>query len=212
MPLIPVRTTVRDITEILGGRARHAAPGSKQTRPCDAATPTVAEILGIDGPRVEPLLRRRRATRVFSPETPAPDRVRKIVESAYAVDRRQWHCDEDPALSILLGIGNPTVLPALREVYSDAPVLLFICGDVRSAAEADSGTGYGSLLVRAGALGYALWLAAVAEGLAGCVYGRPSASVTAAAREIGPGTRHLFTVALGADGSHDGGEQVKHEA
>lgn len=232
MPLIPIQETRREIMETLDGRAHSVVPGTERSQRPEAAS--VAKLLGIGGQSVEPLLRRRRATRKFSRVAPAQERVRKIITAAYAVDRSQWYAGEGQELSLLLTTSSlpdvppglhlcdsrdgapsarlrgPDLLPALHDSYVDAPALLFVCGDVRAAAHDDSGTGYGALLMRAGALGYALWLAAVADGLAGCVYGRPSAAVTAAARELGPGMRHLFTVALGVDGSEADGQQVKH--
>jgi hypothetical protein len=221
MPLIPSQTAFRGIKETLNGCALPAAPRTEP--PLLSETSTVAEILEIDGTRLESILRRRRSTRAFRPDAPALDRVRRIAAVAHAVDRRQWPAGADQAMSVLLGtstlpevtpglhlcdardgapiaqVAGPHLLPALRDAYCDAPVLLFICGDVRAAAQAEHGTGYGSLLVRAGALGYALWMAALAEGLAGSVYGRPSPAVTAVSRTLGPGVRHLFTVALGSD-------------
>jgi len=236
MPLIPSATATRAVKEVLNGRSRPAAPGAGWPLPPDAPSdapsdpPTVAEILRLDGPRLEPVLRRRRSTREFRPEAPDPDQIRRIVTAAHAVDRRQWPSAADQPLSVLVGSSTmpdatpgPDLLPALREAYCEAPVLLFICGDVRAAAQAEHGTGYGSLLVRAGALGYALWMAALAEGLAGSVYGRSAPSVTAAARTLGPGVRHLFTVALGSDAAdaiatnatnapHTPGEAIDHGA
>jgi hypothetical protein len=86
-------------------------------------------------------------------------------------------------------------LAGLRDKYADAPALLFVCGDLHYGA----GTvpGYGSVLVRAGSLGYASWLAAIASGIAGTVFGGTCNEVSRAAQKADPRLSHLFTVALG---------------
>jgi hypothetical protein len=88
-------------------------------------------------------------------------------------------------------------LTTLREQYADAPTLLLICGNLSRACDAAGASGYASMLVRAGTLGYAAWLWALSAGLRCSVYGSASHRVTSAARLLDPHLRHLFTVAIG---------------
>jgi nitroreductase len=89
-------------------------------------------------------------------------------------------------------------LESLGKEYVDAPALLLICGDLNAACRDGGPTGYASMLVRAGTIGYAAWLWAVSAGLAGSVYGPACHRVTGAARQLDANLRHLFTVAIGA--------------
>jgi hypothetical protein len=86
--------------------------------------------------------------------------------------------------------------PDVSREYGSAPALLHVCGDLVAACQR-GGSGYSALLVRAGALGEAAWLAAVSAGLAGATYARSSYRVTEAVRPLGQGLRHLLTVAIG---------------
>lgn len=88
--------------------------------------------------------------------------------------------------------------------YADAPVLLFLSAAVGKAPA----HAYGGLLSWAGALGYAVWMAARTHGFDCSVYGLPHFRVNAAMRRQKPHLCHLFTVALGRRGdSRHGGEQ-----
>lgn len=87
-------------------------------------------------------------------------------------------------------------LESLREEYADAACLLFVCADFGPACR-DTGREYGSLVSRAGTLGYAAWLSAIGLGIAGSVYGPSHHLVTKAACSLDIRSRHLFTVALG---------------
>jgi hypothetical protein len=77
--------------------------------------------------------------------------------------------------------------------FTDAPAVVFIGGPVALT----SGNSYGGLLVHAGALGYAIWLAARTHGLDCSVFGQPDHRITRAMRRQDPALRHLFTIALG---------------
>jgi hypothetical protein len=91
---------------------------------------------------------------------------------------------------------DPRWLPALRDRYAAAPVLLAICGDLPWACSA-AGPGYGGLLTAAGALGHAMWLSALSIDLAASVYGTPCQELTGTAGSYAAGLRHLFTIAIG---------------
>ncbi len=93
-------------------------------------------------------------------------------------------------------LGDPRWLPALRDRYAAAPVLLAVCGDLTWACSA-AGPGYGGLLTAAGALGHAMWLSALSIDLAASVYGSPCQELTRTAGSYAPGLRHLFTIGIG---------------
>ncbi|MDX3434168.1 nitroreductase family protein [Streptomyces sp. ME01-18a] len=81
----------------------------------------------------------------------------------------------------------------LAEDYADAPVLAMICAANPQMHE----NAYRELTVHVGALGYALWLAAISRGLSCSVLGRPRSGAAQAVRPLGLHARNLFTVALG---------------
>jgi hypothetical protein len=92
---------------------------------------------------------------------------------------------------------------AMPAGYGDAAAVLHICGDL-SAACGEDGSGYGSLLVRAGALGRAISLAAQSAHLSTATYATASHHVTNMARHLDGALRHLMSVALGAEaGDHE---------
>jgi hypothetical protein len=93
-------------------------------------------------------------------------------------------------------LADPRWLPALRDRYAPAPVLLAVCGDLPWACSA-AGPGYAGLLTAAGALGHAMWLSALSIDLAASVYGTPCQELTGTAGSHAAGLRHLFTVAIG---------------
>jgi hypothetical protein len=174
-------------------------------------------------PPAEQVLRLRRSTREFATQPVSFAQLRLITRSAFAAQARDWpqQVHGDLRLAMLIAAfrvtGLPNMmyvadsaqrsqltplpdlprLPDLRGVYADAPALLYVCGDLARACELSGASGYGALLVRAGALGHAAWLSAISVGLAGSVYGRASGSVTRAARCFDDRLRHLFTLAVG---------------
>jgi hypothetical protein len=104
-------------------------------------------------------------------------------------------------------LGDPRWLPALRDRYATAPVLLAVCGDLPWACSA-AGPGYGGLLTAAGALGHAMWLSALSIDLAASVYGSTCHELTGTAHSHAAGLRHLFTIAIGRP---VGGAEAKGE-
>jgi hypothetical protein len=144
--------------------------------------------------------------------------------NAYSADRYTWAGADPDDLALLVLVAAVRVTDLRRGLYTIGPMgadafetlsvaaqspdpeggheyggasaLLHVCGDLAAACQR-GGSGYGALLVRAGALGQAAWLAAVSAGLAGAVYGRASHRITEAARPLGRGLRHLLTVAVG---------------
>ena len=93
-------------------------------------------------------------------------------------------------------LGQRAWLPELRAEYAPAPAIVMICGDAH-AIEHGQGTGYGSLLLRAAGIGYVAWLSAIRAGSAGAAFGGARYPITATARQLDPGLRHLFTLVIG---------------
>ncbi|WP_030908121.1 hypothetical protein [Streptosporangium amethystogenes] len=174
-------------------------------------------------PPAEEMLRARVSCRDFRESEIGPAVLQRVLASAYAAEAGVWpmRVHGDPGFLTLLGasavsglapgiyartpdtagptaysaLGGAELLADLREQYADAPALMFVTGDfARIPANA---SGYGGLVSRAGALGYAIWQAALAEGLSASVFGRSFREVTDISRSLRPGQRHLFTVALG---------------
>ena len=176
------------------------------------ARPDYAEAVDLDA-----VLADRTAVRTFSPRRPEASRLARVAASALVHDAAQWPIAEhgtppsvmlaayqvaglDPGLHHCDGrtgefrpAGRPAWFPDLQERYSAAPAIFLIHDNLLQ-----TGTdGYGGLLVRAGSLGYGLWLAARTHGLDGCAYGGASPEVTAFLRGAGAADRHLFTLVVG---------------
>jgi hypothetical protein len=220
MPLIPAGEHARLLTSMLSSRT--ATAESRQCRRTETKTAAMPDARWLaaaaDAARGD-----RRPVHQFSGHPLSLSQVRAIVTGAYATERRDWGLTAlgDPKLVILLtayrvtrlrrgmhlveppgqgrfaALPDAAWLPELRREYADAPALLHICGDLEAARQMGGGPGYGALLVRAGALGHAVWLSAVSAGLVGATYGRASHHVTDAARLADGGLRHLMTVAIG---------------
>lgn len=156
----------------------------------------------------------RRSVRSFQPAKLHVTDLRDILDLAEDGQARQWGTGH-AALSVLIAaygvdglehglyrhennaeshhLGGPPWLDDLPARYTAAPALLLICGNVRRAGAA----AYGALMTHAGALGYAIWLAARARGMDCSVYGGASPEPAVTLRGLDPGSRHLFTVAVG---------------
>lgn len=169
------------------------------------------------------ILPRRQSVREFAPEPVPLDIVRRIIRDAYSGERRTWTPGVHGAASVVvllaaarvigldpgvysmppakddfIALADSEPLAVLRHNYAHAPATLLICGDPHQGIRDGCGISYGSVLVRAGTLGYGAWLAAISADLAGSVYGRTSQEVTLIARRFDPRLRHMFTVAIGS--------------
>lgn len=157
------------------------------------------------------------ALRTWWPAARRPDHGLTVLAAAFDVTgmNRGIHAPGPDATFVpgpgLCEAAQQDWLPELRDLYAPASVFLLICGDVGWAAS-PAGPGYGGLLTEAGALGYALWLAALSAGLAGSVYGGTCHQVTETASRHRPGLQHLFTFAAGrADGAPMGAAAAAHD-
>jgi hypothetical protein len=228
MPLIPAGDLEKQLAATLRERRRAMTPVSCLTGSGTADTPhgganarsTDCRKLGESVP--ETRNGGQPATR-FRDDPLSLDQIRGTLTSAYADQQAHWPpaAHHDLGLAMLLvafrvatlspnvyaagppGTGMFAAVPvsglltALRQ-HDDAPALLLICGDLDAACRASGESGYGSLLVRAGAMAHAAWLAAVGAGLAGHTCGRATRlGSEAAGQAFGSGSRHLVTVAIG---------------
>jgi hypothetical protein len=209
MALIPAAETHSAVADLLRGRDTSSGP-----RPAGSPERQTQD----DGRRryefsrpLDEILSERRSVREFADAQVTQAELRWIAESALACERRVWHPGQHGSTPLFLlatvfrvtGLApglydcpgfearaaSGAELEGLRERYADAAALLHVCGRIT--------TEYPQCVTRAGSLGYAAWLAAIDGGLAGSVYGGGCALVTAAARRSVPGSRHLFTVAVG---------------
>jgi hypothetical protein len=210
----PLQRMSRALAEGAQDRAHHVPGGSRP----------VGSVLGSEM-SLHDILSRRRSLRAFSAEPVPAEKLGIIAGAGLAAERRQWpvgaHCgmgmtfvlaalnvaglppgfyictaDASNTLSLLQE--KPARMQELRQRYADAPAILMVCGDVGSACRAMGKHGYGQILVRAAAAGYAAWLRAISLGMAGTVFGGTCHQVTASLIQAGsPHLWHLFTVAVG---------------
>jgi hypothetical protein len=168
------------------------------------------------------ILRARRSVREFGPDPIGLGQLERMIGTACSLCDEAWPASRHGTLSItviaaacnvqgvepgLLRVSpgrcdlicalDAQLADSLRREYADAPAILLLCGDPHQLGS--GGGGYGSVLVRVGAAGYAIWLAAIADGLQASVYGRADNDVTRIAREVDTRLRHIFTVAVGRE-------------
>ena len=228
MPLIPVGDLERQLATALRERRGAVTPVSRPTSSVTADMPYGgANARMTDGGKPGASAPETRnfgqpATRCLD-DPLSIDQIRAILTSAYVDQEALWPpaVHHDLGLAMLLvafrvatlsrdayqagppGTGRFAAVPvtgllsSLRQ-HADAPALLLVCGDLDAACRAGGESGYGSLLVRAGAMAHAAWLAAVGAGLSGHTCGRAARLGNEAARQaFGSGSRHLVTVAIG---------------
>ncbi|WP_042424733.1 hypothetical protein [Streptacidiphilus anmyonensis] len=218
MPLIAWEEPRDTIGFAVRRRTQPPPPSRARMRP-PSVTPPAGEGFRVgDRATLEEVLTGRRSVRDFDERTPTASLLLDVLASARRSQQQQWPVTPhgDPELGILVAScrvagldqglhepelesgtwrrhGGPLHLPTLHNAYTAAPALVLIFGSVSDTDD----SAYGGLLVRVGSLGYAVWLAARTHGLEASVFGRSSSEVTRAARQDAPGTRHLFTIALG---------------
>jgi hypothetical protein len=205
VPLIPRHEPADAVADMV--RRRVPLPAAA-TGP-EAPRPTLPP-----GRPLEEVLAGRTSVRDFTDEPVERAELAAVLARARAAQRDQWPAavHGDPGLHLAVaarrvpGLApglydwpadgtprpfNPVPAPrdTLADTYTPAPVLVLVCGSVTRVG----GAAAGGLLVRAGALGHAVWLAARTHGLECSVFG----AAWAPARRAFPGSRHLFTVALG---------------
>lgn len=214
MPLVPAHEPCDAVADLL--RVRSPFPGASPSDR-DVAAMSGTEPSRPAKPAAE-ILAGRRSVRSFADQPLHTDHLADVLRRAEQQQRAQWPVEahgspsmtmlvaartltglepglyrRDPAASCLTALDATVpvgLTDGLHAAYTTAPALVLICGPVRSMP----GAVYGNLLVRAGALGYAIWLAALTTGLCCSVYGGTSESIS---RLSGRARAHLFTLAIG---------------
>lgn len=226
MDLIEAGESYRRVHDLLRERVVRPMPARPSGDNSASAAPFAAPAAGwpSDGRNgdIGCILRARRSVREFSRAPVELGQLVRIVGAARRLCDDTWPASRHGALpvTVIAAVnGVPGDKPGLLQVraggcepicgldarladtlgreYANAPAILLLCCDPHRLGH-DSG-GYGSVLVRAGSAGYAIWLAAIAEGLQASVYGRTSNDITRVARQVSPRLRHLFTVAVGRE-------------
>jgi hypothetical protein len=173
-------------------------------------------------------LHQRRAQRVFGSVEVAPALLLECVAAGLAADRRHWpdeaNCCE--LLPVLVAQRVSGLAPAvydldprartatpvmalptradvealtLQREFAAAAAIVAVLSDVDGSEARHGAHGYRRLMTRAGAAVYAMWLEAVARGLAGSVFaGFLPAAVRGPLRCDGVSRHQLFAVALGS--------------
>ncbi len=173
-------------------------------------------------------LRRRRAIRFFG-DTPTPAGVvRAVVEAGLAADRRRWpgehaccplvpvvvaqrvdglapaayHFDEGHAIPVMALGGRESYRAfTLQREFADAGAIISVMGDLERADHVHGGAGFRTLMTRAGAMAYRMWLTAIDHEFAGSVFaGFLPAAVRVPLRCDGVQRHQLFALALGTPG------------
>ncbi len=95
-------------------------------------------------------------------------------------------------------LAGAALVGELQQEYANAPALVLVCAEHVRDHDVLPRSSYQSRVMRAGALGYAVLLNAMAAGLCGCPFGRAMSEVpiTLSARYARP-VHHLFTIAIG---------------
>jgi hypothetical protein len=214
MPLLPEREPVDLVRNVIGVASRADRADGETSVPWDRALERGARE---ERAPLGTVLAGRQSVREFADAGLSLDDLTRVLRLAESSQLRQWSPEGLSGLTVLAApyrvealearwlrlwngadgwwdpLSAPSWLPELQERYAAAPCLLLICGTVGRAGAC----GYGRLLVRAGALGYAIWLSARTYGLASSVYASTSLEVTRELRGLEHTPRHLFTLALG---------------
>ncbi len=173
----------------------------------------------------------RKSIRQYTPEPVSLEQMSTMLNCAYEADRTHWPTEHVAGLSLTFLIlafrvaglerGVYTYEPQRHGVYfskaapssknasalfvqsefADAPLVLWIAGNLGAAVARNGGFGHRQLLLRAGAAAHRLWMAAMATGLSGCIV---AGVVPGAAREQlgldGYKQASLLALAVGAAG------------
>ncbi|GIG60004.1 hypothetical protein Lfu02_43760 [Longispora fulva] len=171
------------------------------------------------------VLRQRRAIRYFRPEPVDLATLLGAVTEGLAADRSRWP-GEHPLVPVVVA-QNVTGLPpavyrldgdtaspvmalsgpaayeelTLQKEFATAGAIVSLLGDLEAAGHAHGGAGFRTLMTRAGAAGYQMWLAAIAHGLVGSVFaGFLPAAIRTPLRCDGVTRHQLFALAVGHPG------------
>jgi SagB-type dehydrogenase family enzyme len=151
------------------------------------------------GRLVSDILSRRNSIRKYGPEPVSLEQLSTILHCAHQEDAREWadehlcglpltfvvaatnvaglhpavyqyQNDDQKLLPLTAGLTTDDVVEmAAQPEFSEAPVFLWIFGDLAGACARHGAFGHRQLLLRAGAAGHRLWMSSLAMGLAGCL-------------------------------------------
>lgn len=183
----------------------------------------------IDGAAIETVLRRRRSVRHYAPDSVTAEEVATVLRAARAADEAHFAGERAAGVSVDLMLAARRVdgverrLHVLREdpdrlcpvtdlpdeadaadlvlqrEYADSPALVLVLGALGAALERHGDHGYRLMLLRAGAVAHAGWLAADALGLDATVFaGLLPSAVTALTGSDGFTRGQLFGLTFGA--------------
>lgn len=183
-------------------------------------------------PDPDQVLADRRSVRQFANRPISAALLAEAYRNAMSVERAYWSPERhgDARLGLAVGaahvdglakgihtfsaaiaefnyLAGPALVDELRLEYADSPALVLVYADRDRDLPVPSS--YQNTLVRAGALGYAVLLNAMAAGLRGCPFGRAMSevSVVVSASEARP-VHHLFTLAIGWPAEAESPQQV----
>jgi hypothetical protein len=212
MPLIAESAALRELS---AATRRDASMPTGRPAPAAAASPPPV------CPGLDQVLADRRSVRQFANRPIPAALLADAYRNAMSVERAYWSPEGhgDARLGLAVGAGHvdglvkgihtfsaatgefndlagPALVDKLRLEYADSPALVLVYADRDRDLPVPSS--YQNTLVRAGALGYAVLLNAMAAGLCGCLFGRAMSEVSIAVRvgEARPAL-HLFTLAIG---------------
>lgn len=211
MPLIAESAALRELS---APPRRDASVPAGSPAPAAASSPPVC-------PDPGQVLADRRSVRQFANRPIPAALLADAYRNAMSVERAYWSPEghSDARLGLAVGaahvdglakgihtfstataefnyLAGPALVDELRLAYADSQALVLVYADRDHDLSVPSS--YQNTLVRAGALGYAVLLNAMAAGLRGCPFGRAMSEVSIAvsAGEAKP-VRHLFTLAIG---------------
>lgn len=212
MPLIAESAALRELSAATCRDASMPTGG-----PAPAATASPPPVC----PGPGRVLADRRSVRQFANRPIPAALLVDAYRNAMSVERAYWSAERHGAARLRLAVGaahvdglakgihtfpaaiaefnylaGPALLDELRLEYADSPALVLVYADRDRDLSVHSS--YQNTLVRAGALGYAVLLKAMAAGLRGCPFGRAMSevSIVLSASEARP-VHHLFTLAIG---------------
>jgi nitroreductase len=214
MPLIAEHAAMREL----------CAPSRRESRkPTARAGPPKSESTPVVRSAPDKILADRRSVRQFAGRPVPAALLADACQNAMRIERAYWpaevHGDAGLRLAVATArvdglatgvhtfsvataefgyLADAALVGELQQEYANAPALVLVCAEHVRDRDVLPRSSYQSMVVRAGTLGYAVLLNAMAAGLCGCPFGRAMSQVpsTLSARYARP-VHHLFTIAIG---------------
>lgn len=214
MPLIAEHAALREL----------CAPSRRESpKPTARPGPPKSESLPVACSAPDKILADRRSVRQFACQPVPAALLTDACQNAMRVERAYWPPEIHGEAGLRLAVATARVdglarglhtfsaptaefgylagaalIGELQQEYANAPALVLVCAEHVRDRDVLPRSSYQSMVVRAGTLGYAVLLNAMAAGLCGCPFGRAMIQVpnTLSARYARP-VHHLFTIAIG---------------